>query len=224
MIFPCSPNAPRRAARAPHSSCSPQRMMPSACNTPSPEVISISSAVENAAIAMRPFHVSALLVQPHCHTSTGGGSASRSRSYASSRSGTVEFGRLAPAGTEAAVIVPTYGSASSTASAMSPMKPSFSPSAGTRPHSLTPLSSASSLYSMSISSSVSMCSDTNEMGTASRRRQPPAPSSSMVASVYGLSHSTGPTRDWYASVCALAYPRRRTSAMMSPTHSSISAL
>jgi hypothetical protein len=31
-------------------------------------------------MAMRPFHVSALLVQPHCHMTTGDGSARRSRS------------------------------------------------------------------------------------------------------------------------------------------------
>jgi hypothetical protein len=37
------------------------------------------------------------------------------------------------------------------------------------------LTSASSLYSMSISSSVSMCSLTKEMGTASRDLQPDAP-------------------------------------------------
>ena len=37
---------------------------------------------------MRPFQVSALLVQPHCHTLTGGGSTRRSRSYACSSSST----------------------------------------------------------------------------------------------------------------------------------------
>ncbi len=37
---------------------------------------------------MRPFQVSALLVQPHCHMRTGGGSTRRSRSYACSSSST----------------------------------------------------------------------------------------------------------------------------------------
>ena len=54
---------------------------------------------------------------------------------------------------------------------------------------------------MSISSSVSMCSETNETGTVTILSTPAAPSSRILSSVYGCSHCTGPTRDWYASVC-----------------------
>ena len=36
---------------------------------------------DKGVLAMRPFHVSALLVQPHSHMRTGGGSTRRSLSY-----------------------------------------------------------------------------------------------------------------------------------------------
>jgi len=55
-------------------------------------------------------------------------------------------------------IAPTYGRASMTASAKSAIKVGSHPKAGTRPQFLIPDSSASCLYSMSISSKVSMCS------------------------------------------------------------------
>ena len=63
------------------------------------------------------------------------------------------------------------------------MNLAFVLSAGTRPHSSMPDSSASSRYSMSISSSVSMCSLTNEMGTASMAFFPSAPSARIESSV-----------------------------------------
>ena len=75
-----------------------------------------------------------------------------------------------------------------------------SPRAGTRVHPVMPHSLASSAYSTSISSRVSICSDTNEIGTVTMSRTPEAPSSRIESSVYGRSHSTGPTRLWYASV------------------------
>uniref|UniRef100_A0A0A9ER86 Uncharacterized protein n=1 Tax=Arundo donax TaxID=35708 RepID=A0A0A9ER86_ARUDO len=68
------------------------------------------------------------------------------------------------------------------------------PNAGTRPQCLMPDSKANSLYSTSISSKVSMCSLTKLMGTARRLFTPFCPSSIIVSSVYGFSHSTGPTR------------------------------
>src|SRR4051812_30074376 len=43
------------------------------------------------------------------------------------------------------------------------------------------------LYSISISSSVSMCSDTNEMGTTTRFLTPALPRSTILSSVYGRS-------------------------------------
>ena len=46
----------------------------------------------------------------------------------------------------------------------------------------------------------------------------------MTSSVYGLSHSTGPTRDWYASTWSLRTPIFFNSSTMSRTHSSISSL
>ena len=55
-------------------------------------------------------------------------------------------------------IAPTYGKASITASARSLMKSSSQPRAGTRPQFFIPDSKASSRYSTSISSSVSICS------------------------------------------------------------------
>ena len=72
---------------------------------------------------------------------------------------------------------------STTAFARSSMNTGLVSSAGTRPHCSTPLSSASSLYSMSISSSVSMCSDTNEIGTATIAFVFFSPSSLMTSSV-----------------------------------------
>ena len=63
------------------------------------------------------------------------------------------------------------------------MKVWFVSSAGTRPQRFTPDASANSRYSMSISSSVSMCSDTNEMGTATMASHPLSPSSRIVSSV-----------------------------------------
>ena len=95
----------------------------------------------------------------------------------------------------AGVVARMLSRLSITASAKSSMNVGSVSSAGTRPHFSTPLSSANSLYSMSISSRVSMCSETNEMGTATIALVPFSPSSRMTSSVYGLSHSTGPTRD-----------------------------
>ena len=69
-----------------------------------------------------------------------------------------------------------------------------------------------------------MCSLTKEMGTAHSAFVPFLPSSRMVSSVYGLSHSTGPTRDWYAKTCSLSTPASRNSSTMSLTHASISSL
>ena len=143
-------------------------------------------------------------------------------------------------------MVLTFGSASITASAKSDMKAGSEPNAGTLPQFLIPDSSANSLYSISISSSVSICSLTKLdsryhqliskaflqlkicffyfmlymlknhghcflnskekynylriarldylMGTARRLSTPLWPSSMIVSSVYGFSHSTGPTR------------------------------
>ena len=71
---------------------------------------------------------------------------------------------------------------------MSSMKPSSVLSAGTRRQCVMPCSSASSRYSMSISSSVSMCSDTKDTGTTIRFFTPDVPSSSNVSSVYGLNN------------------------------------
>ena len=57
--------------------------------TPRPVVTSSSRMMAMASIAMRPFHVSALLVQPHFQTRTGGGSTfCRLRSYVSSSAST----------------------------------------------------------------------------------------------------------------------------------------
>jgi hypothetical protein len=55
-------------------------------------------------------------------------------------------------------MAPTYGRLSITASAKSEMKEGSHPRAGTRPHFSIPDSRANSLYSTSISSSVSICS------------------------------------------------------------------
>merc|ERR1719387_1439577 len=90
------------------------------------------------------------------------------------------------------------GSTSTTADARSLMKVGSVPSAGTRSHQVIPASLATSAYSISISSSVSMCSETKEIGTTTRAFSPCAARSSMASSVYGWSHVTGPTFDWYA--------------------------
>ena len=60
--------------------------------------------------------------------------------------------------------------------------------AGQRLQFSMPDSSASSRYSMSISSRVSMCSETKEMGTTTRFFTPCSPSSGRTSSVYGLNH------------------------------------
>ena len=95
------------------------------------------------------------------------------------------------------------------------------PIVGTRSHCVTPHSAASSAYSMSISSSVSMCSETNETGTTTIFVVPAAPSSRIFSSVYGCSHCTGPRRLWYASVCELVYPSARRRAMQKSTVASV---
>ena len=61
-------------------------------SAPRPEVASSSRMRASASMAMRPFHVSALLVHPHFHTSTGGGRTLRSRSYVSSSAPTAPAG------------------------------------------------------------------------------------------------------------------------------------
>jgi len=125
-----------------------------------------------------------------------------------------------------AFIAAADGRASITASARSVMKEGVRPRAGTRAQFLMPDSRANSLYSMSISSRVSMCSLTKLRqkkrllnlekttyfkpisyrskrlmkvyltGTAKRLFTPFWPSSTRTSSVYGFNHCTGPTRLW----------------------------
>ena len=156
-------------------------------------------------MAIRPFHVSADRVHPHCHTRTGGGKTLRSRSYVSRRASTSPNGtRESARGLIVPGMDPTYGNASNTASAKSSINVGLVFNAGTRPQSLIPHSSASSLqfntrnfkfecidynpkrlvsipqqnphlYSTSISSKVSMCSDTKLIGTANMLLMPRCP-------------------------------------------------
>mmetsp|Transcript_12436 Transcript_12436/g.41436 ORF Transcript_12436/g.41436 Transcript_12436/m.41436 type:complete len:212 (+) Transcript_12436:113-748(+) len=101
-----------------------------------------------------------------------------------------------------ASLVDTTGSATAarTCPASSAMNSGSRFSAGARRQCSMPAPSASSRYSMSISSSVSICSETKEMGTTTSLFTPDAAMSRSISSVYGLSHSTGPTRDWNASL------------------------
>lgn len=59
---------------------------------PSPVVTSSTNKTSTASIAALPFQVSALLVQPHSHTVTGGGSSLRCESYAANNSSTLPSG------------------------------------------------------------------------------------------------------------------------------------
>jgi hypothetical protein len=74
--------------------------------------------------------------------------------------------------------------ASYTISAMSAIKVGSVLGAGHLLQFLTPDSSASSRYSISISSNVSMCSDTKLMGTTTKFCTPLSPSSGRTSSVY----------------------------------------
>ncbi|MGK3744390.1 MAG: hypothetical protein ACI8RD_014259 [Bacillariaceae sp.] len=74
--------------------------------------------------------------------------------------------------------------ASYTISAMSAINVGSVLGAGHLLQFLTPDSSASSRYSISISSNVSMCSDTKLMGTTTKFCTPLSPSSGRTSSVY----------------------------------------
>ncbi|RZR88185.1 hypothetical protein BHM03_00015711 [Ensete ventricosum] len=74
--------------------------MPHWCKKPSPVVTSKTNNARTANIAALPFQVSALLVQPHSHTVTGGGSSPRFESYAARSSSTL------PSGTKASMTSP----------------------------------------------------------------------------------------------------------------------
>mmetsp|Transcript_11072 Transcript_11072/g.41004 ORF Transcript_11072/g.41004 Transcript_11072/m.41004 type:complete len:261 (+) Transcript_11072:1342-2124(+) len=110
------------------------------------------------------------------------------------------------------------------ASARSSMNVLSVSSAGALPHRSIPLACASSRYSISISSKVSMCSLTKLTGTATMALVPFLPKSRITSSVYGLSHSTGPTRDWYARTCSLCTPIVFSLFIINSTHRSISSL
>jgi hypothetical protein len=85
-----------RAPSSPRALPPPPSPRPPACPGPDhssmsmrakrlwPVVTSSSTITSSAIIAIRPFQVSALLVQPHCQRMTGAGRVRRSRSYASS--------------------------------------------------------------------------------------------------------------------------------------------
>ncbi|URE31945.1 hypothetical protein MUK42_15736 [Musa troglodytarum] len=66
--------------------------MPHWCKKPSPVVTSKTNNASTANMAALPFQVSALLVQPHSHTVTGGGSSPRFESYAARSSSTLPSG------------------------------------------------------------------------------------------------------------------------------------
>lgn len=66
--------------------------MPHWCRNPSPVVTSRTNRTSTASIAALPFQVSALLVQPHSQTITGGGSSVRFESYAANNSSTLPSG------------------------------------------------------------------------------------------------------------------------------------
>lgn len=66
--------------------------IPHWCRNPSPVVTSKSNRRSTASIAALPFQVSALFVQPHSHTSTGGGNSLRCESYAANNSSTLPRG------------------------------------------------------------------------------------------------------------------------------------
>lgn len=66
--------------------------MPHWCRNPSPVVTSRTNRTSTANIAARPFQVSALLVQPHSQTVTGGGSSLRFESYVANNSSTLPSG------------------------------------------------------------------------------------------------------------------------------------
>uniref|UniRef100_A0A0D9WVI9 Uncharacterized protein n=1 Tax=Leersia perrieri TaxID=77586 RepID=A0A0D9WVI9_9ORYZ len=66
--------------------------MPHWCKKPSPVVTSSTRRARTASIAARPFQVSALFVQPHSHTVTGGGNSLRFESYAANNSSTLPRG------------------------------------------------------------------------------------------------------------------------------------
>lgn len=63
--------------------------MPHWCKKPSPVVTSRTNNTTTANMAALPFHVSALLVQPHSHIVTGGGRLLRWESYVASNSSTL---------------------------------------------------------------------------------------------------------------------------------------
>lgn len=66
--------------------------IPHWCRKPSPVVTSSTSRTNTASMAALPFHVSALFVQPHSQTTTGGGSSLRCESYAANSSSTLPRG------------------------------------------------------------------------------------------------------------------------------------
>ena len=66
--------------------------IPHWCKNPSPVVTSSTNRTSTANIAALPFHVSALFVQPHSQTITGGGSSLRCESYAANSSSTLPNG------------------------------------------------------------------------------------------------------------------------------------
>ena len=67
--------------------------------------------------------------------------------------------------------------------------------AGTRIYSLQPFLKANSLYSISSSTKVSECSDTNAIGTKTMCF-PSLEFSTIISSVDGPIHFNGPTRLW----------------------------
>ena len=143
---------------------------------------SVTSSVDGTFLTREPVPVGIM--------GTGGVAARSPRAFRfvgepSSREPSTELAATAdarsPGDIDAAFDMPSKDS--TTASARSSMNTGLVSSAGTRPHCSTPLSSASSLYSMSISSSVSMCSDTNEIGTATIAFVFFSPSSLMTSSV-----------------------------------------
>lgn len=66
--------------------------MPHWCSTPCPVDTSNTRSATTASMATRPFHVSALFVQPHSQTATGAGSSLRCVSYVAKSSSTFPKG------------------------------------------------------------------------------------------------------------------------------------
>mmetsp|Transcript_25380 Transcript_25380/g.65578 ORF Transcript_25380/g.65578 Transcript_25380/m.65578 type:complete len:225 (+) Transcript_25380:175-849(+) len=177
----------------------PSRQLPAPCECESTmSMIGRSPAMpthDMAAMAMRPLIRSAVSVKPYRRRLLGG-PALTSFCESATRSLITRSDTGVPSLMARTVGSCSPGSASSTASASAAMKRSSRPRAGTRRQRSMPSESASSRYSTSISSSVSMCSDTKEMGTTTRSFTPAAASSGITSSVYGSSHLTGPTRLW----------------------------